>query len=124
MKPPVNFRRDLDDVLDEIAAAADRFLTEHDTAELTDGCAPTRAVLGVPASKVLKDLRGANEAARRVHHPRWSGLLLERTVRAIAAEDRTQLRAAVIDIAALAAAWVMDVDGGDDDEPASKGAAA
>lgn len=124
MRPPVNFRQDLADILDEVAAAADRLVNADDVSDLTDGCDPKRPVLGIQASLALKTVRAANDVARRVGHPRWSGLLLERTVRVIACEDRTQLRQAVVDVAALAVAWALGMDGGDDDEPAAQGAAA
>lgn len=106
----------IDAVLDELAARIDLMRVDAAGWDIHDGTGPRRPVFERPAKVRRDEIRGENTFRLIRGMPRWAGLVLEAAVEAYAAQDRTELRRAVLETAVLAVAWVDDIDSRDDDD--------
>ena len=102
----------MSDILGEVTEtlAALKGLAGVDVDLLADGTGPHRTVLDLPVTHALRKVVTANNMRATVGMPRWSGLLLEAALEAIAEGDRQRLRERLIVVAALAVAWVEQID--------------
>jgi hypothetical protein len=94
----------------EVAGVVRRAVRVHGEPDHQDGTGPRRSVFGRPARVVLDEVRAQNNVRQATGYVRWSGLLLEPVLEATATDDPAELRAALVDTAATALAWLDHLD--------------
>lgn len=97
-------------VLAEVAGVVRREVRMNGWPEHHDGCGPRRVVLARPAAVARDEVRAQNNARTVIGAEKWSGLLLEPVLEATAADTPAALRAALVDAAATAVAWLHHID--------------
>ncbi|WP_304452872.1 hypothetical protein [Nocardiopsis sp. YSL2] len=113
----------------EVDAERQRQLATWGDQHHPDGTGPDHAVFGVRFSELAEALKGHNDYVRDASRwrgmevpgmdlipsppaPRtqWAPVLLEEVAEALAESDASTLRAELIQVAAVCAAWVADID--------------
>lgn len=75
-----------------------------------DGTGPDGTLLGVPFSNIAEWIKNFVDAAAEDGQSTWLGILLEEVFEAAEETDLAKLRVELIQVQAVAQAWVEDID--------------
>jgi len=75
-----------------------------------NGTGPNGQLLGTPMPSVLAAIRSSVDDANERGEATWIGILFEEVFEAAVEQDREKLRAELLQVAAVCAAWISDLD--------------
>lgn len=112
--------------VDAVSAERFRQLTKWGDQRHPDGTGDKPALFGMPMAAIAEVIKGVNadlrspldysvwlradEKPTAVHRPQWLPIFLEEVFEAAAEADPEKLRVELIQVAAVCAAWISDID--------------
>lgn len=106
-EPP---KTDLDRILDEFKSERELQTAEWGVQRHPDGTGPDGVLAGHSFSQLADMIRAAVDEAGKTGTKTWCGIVLEEVFEAMAENDEAKLRRELVQVGALAAAWIAAID--------------
>jgi hypothetical protein len=111
-----DYNETINKILHEIHLERHRQMNKWGVQVHPNGTDPTLRIIGGYARDLLVDVQGDNDHRESDGTSTWFRILFEEVLEAAVEQDEIRLREELVQIAAVAVAWVEDIDREEEDE--------